>query len=92
MALTKTDKKEIKEIFNEGLTEVVIPVLDKIINKLDEHTAILEQHSKDISILKGDVTDVQLTVNRIETWQKTEVERVDDHEVRIEKLEKVTVL
>lgn len=96
MALTKSDKQDIRVIFNEGLTEVVIPVLDKILDKLDEHSALLEEHStilEEHSAILGQhserLTDIDLTVNRIETRQRAEVERVDGHEVRINKLEKI---
>lgn len=75
--LDHQDENKIKEIFNEGVTQVMMPVLDKILDKQDEH-------SKDIE-------DVQLTANRIEMRQKAEVERVDDHEIRIGKLEKAII-
>lgn len=88
MALTKSDKQDIREIFNEGVTQVMMPVLDKILTKQDEHSKDIATIKKDVSVLKEDLSDVQLTVNRIETRQKAEVERVDDHQVRIVKLEK----
>jgi len=37
--------------------------------------------------IKSDIQDVQLTVNRFETLQKHELDRADDHEVRLGKLE-----
>lgn len=89
--MNKKDKEETKEIVIDAITSVVLPVFDTILGKLDEHLAILSGHSRDISSLKEDLEDVQLTVNRIEMTQRVEQNRVDDHETRITKLEKVYV-
>jgi hypothetical protein len=71
------DEIKVKEIVKgtvmDIMTDVMMPVLDKILIKLDEHAA--------------DMEDVKLTVNRIETLQRSELNRVDDHEIRIGKLE-----
>lgn len=94
--MNQKDKAETKEIVIEAMTSVLMPVLDTILVKLDEHSAILGSHSailsghsQDISGLKEDLEDVQLTVNRIEMFQRAEQNRADDNEIRITKLEKV---
>lgn len=82
MSLTKEDKNEVNEIVVDAMTTVMMPVLDKILDKLDEH-------DKRFDKIEEDLTDVKLTVNRIETLQMSELNRVDNHEVRISQLEKV---
>jgi|GEM_PF-1938226 len=100
--LTKTDKKEVREIVVEAMTDVMMPVLDKImktqdeqgrdINDIKEDVSILKEDvsmlKEDVSIIKEDVRDLQLAANRIETLQHHELDRTDDHEIRIIKLEK----
>ena len=76
--LNKNDEMTIrrisKETVVEAITEVMVPVLDKIMKTQDEHSERLN--------------DIDNTVNRIETLQRSELGRVDDHELRIGKLEK----
>ena len=76
MSLTKTDKKDIIMIVNGAIEELVLPRFDSV--------------EKDIVEIKEDLADVQFTVNRIETLQKSELNHVDDHEIRIGKIEKAT--
>jgi len=87
MSLTDGDKQDIRQIFNEGITELVLPRFDKVesdIEILKEDVATLKE---DVATLKEDVHSLQDTTNRIEMLQRSELDRVDDHEVRIGKLE-----
>lgn len=82
--LTQKDEGKIQDIVKttvvQAMTEVMMPVLDKIMKTQDEHT-------KDIVEMKEELSDVHLTANRIETLQKHELNRVDNHGIRIGKLE-----
>ena len=75
MALTKEDKKDMIMIVNGAIETLILPRFDDIENRLDK--------------VEEDLQDVKHTVNRIETLQMAELNRVDDHEIRIGKLEKV---
>lgn len=44
--MKEQDKKEIRQIFNEGIEQLILPHFDEIIDKLDEHTKILDEHTK----------------------------------------------
>ena len=81
MSLTKEDKKEIILLMGEALQELVLPQLGEI----KEDISVLKQ---DVSNIKEDLSDIQRTANRIETLQRSELNRVDNHEMRIGKLEK----
>lgn len=89
--LTKTDKKEIVLLMSGAIEELVLPRFDEIDKRFDNVENRLDKVESDISIIKEDLSDVQLTVNRIETLQRSELNRVDDHEVRIGKLEKTKI-
>lgn len=95
MSLTKNDKQDIRLIFNEGIVELVLPQFDEIrsdIKILKEDMSILKEDvsilKEDMAILKEDVKDLQNSTNRIEMLQRSELNRVDNHELRIAKLEK----
>lgn len=88
MSLTKTDKKEIVGLMGEAITELVLPKFDEIDKRFDGIEGDMSVIKEDITILKEDLQDVKFTVGRIETLQRSELDRVDDHEVRIIKLEK----
>jgi hypothetical protein len=75
MALSKEDKKEIVGLMSEAIEILVLPKFDEIDRRFDK--------------IEEDVTDVQVTLNRMEILQRAELNRVDNHEVRISKLEKV---
>ena len=89
MSLTKQDKKDMKEIVGDAISEDVVPILTKMMETLDQHSVILSKHSVELKELKIGVSNLQATTNRIELMQMSELNRVDDHEVRIVKLEKV---
>ncbi len=69
------DKKEIREIFNEGITQLVLPLLDKIIEKQEDHSERFD--------------DVDYRLNRMELKLDSNVKRFDNHDVRISRLEKI---
>lgn len=80
--MTKEDKKEMIGMMSEAIEVLVLPHIDEI--KSD-----IKEIKNDIGEMKNDIQDLQLTVNRIEMTQRAELNRVDDHEARITKLEKV---
>jgi len=84
MALAKQDKKDIALMMGEAIEELILPRFNEIDKRFDKVEA-------DIKEVKEDLEDVKLTVNRIETIQRSELNRVDDHELRIGKLEQVHV-
>lgn len=86
--LTKTDKKDIALITAEAIETLVLPHFDSIDKRFDKVGNRLDNIEGDISIIKDDLSDVQLTANRIEALQRSELDRADDHELRIGKLEK----
>ena len=82
--LDKKDEEKVREIVTEtvvdALTSVMMPVLNDILVKQSEHDKKFER-------IEEKLEEIDLTVNRIETLQRSELNRVDDHEVRIGKLE-----
>ncbi|MCR4334120.1 MAG: hypothetical protein NUV47_00070, partial [Patescibacteria group bacterium] len=60
--MTKSDKKEIINLFNQGITELILPVLDEMNNKMatkdDLHDLKIE--------LKDDIQDIQTQLDSIE--------------------------
>lgn len=72
--------KQIRQVFNEGITELVLPQFDNVFTRLDrlkkvqsEHTENFENHS--------------VHFDRIENYQRAIMERLDQHDERIKNLE-----
>jgi len=78
--MKEQDKKEIREIFNEGIEQLVLPRLDEILDKQDEHSKILEEHTK---ILEGHGQDL----DRIERKIDAEISWRDDASKRLKQVE-----
>jgi len=88
MSLNKNDKTEIVSMMSEAIEVLVLPHVDEIKSDIKEMKEDIKTLKTDVAILKDDVKDLQNTTNRIETLQRSELNRVDDHELRINKLEK----
>jgi len=82
--MTKGDKKEIINLFNQGITELILPVLDEMNSKMatkdDLHGLKIE--------LKDDIQDVQTQLDSIERKVEANLLRADDQGKDIEKLKK----
>lgn len=73
--------KETKTIVCDVLEELVLPRLQNI----EDDVSVLKNG---VSELKEDVHDLQLTTNRIETLQKSELGRADEHTLILNNHEK----
>ena len=79
------DKKEMKqmmiETFNEGLEQVVMPVLNEVLETVKEI-------KDDVSDLKDDVSDLKAGQAKILKIQERETERLDTYEAELKILKK----
>lgn len=78
--MTKKDKKEIIDLFNQGIEEIILPVLDKLASKED---------LKNLEVaLKDDIQDIQTQLDSIERKVEANLLRSDDQEKDIDKIKK----
>lgn len=82
--MTQKDKKEIIDLFNQGITELILPVLDEMSNKMatkgDLHDLKIE--------LKDDIQDIQTQLDSIERKVEANQLRSDEHGQVIDKIKK----
>ena len=76
--MNEQDKKEFKLMMCEVLEDVVLPEIQSL--------------KDDVHILKEDVKDLKNTTNRIELRLNSVVDRQDEQEVQIAKINKVLKL
>lgn len=91
--LDKDDKKEIKSIvtesIGEALEEIVLPRIQKIEDDFEDHKKENKKQFEAISEkIDTGFTDVNNSLNRIETLVRSEVKYVDVLSGRVTKLEK----
>lgn len=76
-------------------TEVMVlqESMDKKLNVIGEHISYIVEKIKKIDKLEEDVSNIKedIHVVKLTLTQKTDKKTVDDHEVRIVKLEKASV-
>jgi len=80
--MTKKDKKEIIDLFNQGIAELILPVLETLATKEDIKLIKEEMATKD------DVNDIQSQLDSIERKVEAQQERSDRHGQDIEKIKK----
>ncbi|KKQ74134.1 MAG: hypothetical protein US94_C0013G0004 [Berkelbacteria bacterium GW2011_GWB1_38_5] len=97
--LTKETAKTIIQEVIEGAFKELFPIafnkafepyavaIQADFHKIGEKVAEIPTIKKDIGDIKEDLSDVKDTVNRIELIQKSEIKRVDEHSVKLKKLE-----
>lgn len=78
--MTQKDKKEIIDLFNQGIEEVILPALDKLASKEDLKN--LE------TVLKDDIQDIQTQLDSIERKVEANQLRSDDQGKDIDKIKK----
>ncbi|MDO8341436.1 MAG: hypothetical protein Q7T59_05695 [Candidatus Woesebacteria bacterium] len=71
--MTKKDKKEVVELFNQGMSEIILPVLDEMNKKM---------------ATKEDIKDVEAQLDSIERKVEAQQLRSDRHGKDIETLKK----
>ena len=67
------DKKEIRQIFNEGLEQLVLPILDDIYEKMatkEDLEATKKELKEDIAAVGADVDSVKRTLNAEIGWRQ----------------------
>lgn len=78
--MTQKDKKEIIDLFNQGIEEVILPAIEKLASKED---------LKNLEItLKDDIQDLQTQLDSIERKVEANQLRSDDQEKDIDKIKK----
>lgn len=78
--MTDKDKKEIINLFNQGIEEVILPAIEKLASKED-----LKQLE---TVLREDIKDVQSEVESLGRKVEANQLRSDDQEKDIEKIKK----
>lgn len=100
--MTEQDKKDIIHLFNEGFEQVVLPHIVEMKEditgmkkelsdvKTEQSSMRAEQSSmkEQQSSMKQDIRDIKETVGRIERRQEAEQTMLDNHDVRLTRLEK----
>ena len=82
--MTKKDKKEIVDLFNKGITELILPVLDEINTKMATKGDLADLKSD----LKDDIQDIQTQLDSIERKVEANQLRSDEHGQIIDKVKK----
>ena len=78
--MTQKDKKEIIDLFNQGIEEVILPAIEKLASKED---------LKNLEItLKDDIQDLQTQLDSIERKVEANQLRSDDQGKDIDKIKK----
>jgi hypothetical protein len=78
--MTQKDKKEIIDLFNQGIEEVILPAIEKLASKED---------LKNLEItLKDDIQDLQTQLDSIERKVEANLLRSDDQGKDIDKIKK----
>jgi len=81
--MKEQDKKEIRQIFNEGLEQLVLPILDDIYKNM----ATKEDLQKVKKELKGDIVAVGNDVDIVNRKLNAEIQWRDDASKRLKRVE-----
>lgn len=79
--ITETDKKDIRLIFNEGIQQLVLPILDDIYEKMATKEDLKKMATKD------DINDLANHIDNIDRKLDAEIWWRDRAEKRIKKVE-----
>lgn len=79
-------ENKIKQIFNEGLEQLVLPILDDIYKNMATKKD-LEVVKKDVKEIKEDITFIQTDVDSIKRTLNTEVSWRDNASKRLKSVE-----
>lgn len=86
--MKEQDKREIRQIFNEGLEQLVLPILDDIYNKMATKEDLKNMTTKkDLKDLKEDVKVIGNDVDSIKRTLNAEISWRDDASKRLKKVE-----
>ena len=90
--MKEQDKKEIRQIFNEGFTQLVLPILDDIYKNMATKKDVADIRKematkKDLEDLKEDVVIIRDDVNSINRKLDAEISWRDDASKRLKKVE-----
>jgi len=92
--MNEQDKKDIRQIFNEGLEQLVLPHFENIDKKFESIGRKFEKVNKDLEGIKKDVSDIkddisvlQVDVTNIDKKLDAEIAWRDDASKRLKKVE-----
>jgi len=86
--MKEQDKKEIRQIFNEGLEQLVLPILDDIYKNMATKKDLENMVTKkDFEELKDDVGIIRTDVDSINRKLDSEIAWGDDASKRLKKVE-----
>lgn len=88
--MEEKDKKEIRQIFNEGFEQLSLPLFDKILKDIGEIKQDMVEAKKDLKIVKADVEYLNQDVDKINRKLDAEISWRDDTSKRLKKLETAT--
>ena len=83
--MKEQDKKEIRQIFNEGLEQLVLPILDDIYKNMATKKDIKD--IRDEMATKKDIEDISTDVDSINRKLDAEIAWRDDASKRLKKVE-----
>jgi hypothetical protein len=86
--MTEEDKKDIRTIFNEGLNEIMMPVLNDILDKLSEHDRRFDSHDQRFDAQDQHFDDLGDEIGQVRSIVEREVTRHDYFSEKISDLEK----
>jgi hypothetical protein len=96
MTLTKSDLQAIRQIIQDEVKELLEPAIDEVLQltaagfaAVDQRFALMDRR---LIRLEHDMEEVKLTVGRIEMQQRAMAEQLDNHALRLARLEKHTGL
>jgi len=80
------DKKEIRQIFNEGLEQLVLPILDDIYKNMatkKDLEAVRKELKEDIGVVQADVESIDRKLNAEVAWRDDASKRLKQMEVKL---------
>jgi len=79
--MNEQDKKEMRQIFNEGFEQLVLPNFDRIDKKLDQHTKILNEHTKILDYHTQDLDHIERKLDAEISWRDNASKRLKNLEI-----------
>lgn len=80
--MTVQDKREIRHIFNEGIEQLILPILDDIYKNMATKKD-LESLREDVAIVHDDVDSIKKTLGAEVQWRDDASKRLKKVEVKL---------
>ena len=80
--MKERDKKEIRQIFNEGLEQLVLPILDDIYKNIGDIKKNMATKG-DLQVVSNDVDSINRKLDAEITWRDDASKRIKKVEVKL---------